>query len=127
VHETVKNLRKFFKQSPKSAHKAQQADAESRRGQQQRRHANSAAQPELPPFGKDTIWLYIDTALQTFKGLVIAGIVGLVILGSLGLGLGMGYLHPSSTILTSPPGLLSGATLRTPIIRRQCTMRITSS
>ncbi len=91
MHETVKNLRKFFKQSPKSAHKAQQADAESRRGQQQRRHANSAAQPELPPFGKDTIWLYIDTALQTFKGLFIAGIVGLVILGSLGLGLGMGY------------------------------------
>ncbi|MCI1283353.1 MAG: penicillin-binding protein [Lacticaseibacillus songhuajiangensis] len=87
----MKNLRKFFKQSPKSAQDAQTDGDETRRGHQRRERSQRSAHSELPPFSKDTVWLYIDTALQTFKGLIIAAVVGLIILGSLGLGLGMGY------------------------------------
>lgn len=46
---------------------------------------------ELPPFNRQTWWLYFDTGLQVLRNLLITAIVSLVILGSLGLGIGLGY------------------------------------
>lgn len=94
MHETVKNLRNFFKQSPKKARGGAEHSAEGDEHTQSRLHRDRdhrGKKQDLPPFGRDTLWLYVDTALQTFKGLIIAACVGLVILGSLGLGLGLGY------------------------------------
>ncbi|WDF83417.1 transglycosylase domain-containing protein [Lacticaseibacillus pabuli] len=45
----------------------------------------------LPPFSRETAWLYVDTGLQVFRKLIISAFVGLVVLGALGFGLGLGY------------------------------------
>lgn len=58
---------------------------------QQRGSKRDAPATTLPPFNRKNLWLYIDTGLQTMRGLIVALVVGLIVLGSLGLGIGLGY------------------------------------
>ncbi|KRM54333.1 transglycosylase domain-containing protein [Lacticaseibacillus sharpeae] len=51
----------------------------------------NGVRPKLPPLTKDNWWLYVDTGIQVLRGIVIAGICGIILAGFLGLGVGLGY------------------------------------
>ncbi len=93
------SLKKALNRSSRSQHTsgadAEHSDVTSRMAQRQqhrtKRNPQSPDENALPPFSRETLWLYIDTGLQTMRGLIVAVVVGLIVLGSLGLGLGLGY------------------------------------
>ncbi len=56
-----------------------------------KKSAVTGPRPKLPPLTKDNWWLYVDTGIQVFRGLVVALICGIVLFGFLAVGIGMGY------------------------------------